>query len=69
MPTARHFRSVDQPTLQIQAGVSRMRRTVNAEEAAAKAGVKMVGPLFLLFACIMLLVMGPMILKLAQQSD
>src|SRR6185312_13047746 len=54
--------------LQIQAGVSRMRRTVNAEEAAAKAGVKMVGPLFLLFACIMLLVMGPMILKLAQQS-
>lgn len=55
--------------LQIQAGVSRMRRTVNAEEAAAKAGVKMVGPLFLLFACIMLLVMGPMILKLAQQAD
>lgn len=55
--------------LQIQAGVSRMRRTVNAEEAAAKAGVKMVGPLFLLFACIMLLVMGPMILKLAQQGD
>lgn len=55
--------------LQIQAGVSRMRRTVNAEEAAAKAGVKMVGPLFLLFACIMLLVMGPMILKLSQQTD
>jgi tight adherence protein C len=55
--------------LQIQAGVSRMRRTVNAEEAAAKASVKMVGPLFLLFACIMLLVMGPMILKLAQQGD
>jgi tight adherence protein C len=55
--------------LQIQAGVSRMRRTVNAEEAAAKAGVKMVGPLFLLFACIMLLVMGPMILKLSQQSE
>lgn len=55
--------------LQIQAGVSRMRRTVNAEEAAAKAGVKMVVPLFLLFACIMLLVMGPMILKLAQQAD
>jgi len=55
--------------LQIQAGVSRMRRTVRAEEAAAKASVKMVGPLFLLFACIMLLVMGPMVLKLSQQSD
>ncbi len=55
--------------LQIQAGVSRMRRTVRAEEEAAKASVKMVGPLFLLFACIMLLVMGPMVLKLSQQSD
>jgi tight adherence protein C len=50
--------------LQIQASVSRQRRTVAAEEAAAKAGVKMVGPLFLLFACIMLLVMSPMILTL-----
>ena len=55
--------------LQIQAGVSRMRRSVKAEEAAAKAGVQMVGPLFLLFFCIMILVMGPMILRLAQQAD
>jgi tight adherence protein C len=51
--------------LQIQAGVSRMRRSVRAEELAAKAGVAMVGPLFLLFGCIMLLVVAPMILKLA----
>ena len=50
--------------LLIQAGVSRMRRTVRAEEGAAKAGVKMIGPLFLLFACIMILVMGPMVLQL-----
>jgi tight adherence protein C len=55
--------------LQIQAGVSRLRRTVAAEESAAKAGVKMVGPLFFLFACIMLLVMGPMILQLSAQAD
>lgn len=55
--------------LQIQAGVSRMRRSVKAEEAAAKAGVQMVGPLFLLFFCIMLLVMGPMVLALAAQAD
>jgi tight adherence protein C len=55
--------------LQIQAGVSRMRRSVKAEEAAAKAGVQMVGPLFLLFFCIMLLVMGPMVLQLAAQAD
>lgn len=50
--------------LQIQAGVARMRRGVKAEEAAAKAAVKMLGPLFLLFACIMMLVMGPMLLTL-----
>lgn len=50
--------------LKVQAGVSRMRRSTRAEEAAAKAAVKMVGPLFLLFGCIMLMVMGPMILKL-----
>ena len=55
--------------LQIQAGVSRMRRSVKAEEAAAKAGVQMVGPLFLLFFCIMLLVMGPIVLQLAAQAD
>jgi tight adherence protein C len=41
-----------------------MRRSVKAEEAAAKAAVKMLGPLFLLFACIMMLVMGPMLLTL-----
>jgi tight adherence protein C len=52
--------------LQIQAGVSRLRRSVRAEELAAKAGVAMVGPLFLLFFCIMLLVMAPMIMKLSQ---
>jgi tight adherence protein C len=55
--------------LQIQAGVSRMRRTVAAEESAAKAGVKMVLPLFLLFGAIMLLVMGPMVLKLASTTE
>ena len=52
--------------LLVQAGVARMRRSVRAEEAAAKAAVKMVGPLFLLFACVMLLVLGPMILKLSE---
>lgn len=54
--------------LQIQAGVSRMRRSVRAEEAAAKAGVQMVGPLFLLFFCIMLLIMGPMLMRLSLEE-
>ena len=46
-----------------------MRRTVAAEESAAKAGVKMVLPLFLVFGAIMLLVVGPMVLKVASQTD
>ena len=55
--------------LQIQASVSRLRRSVKAEEMAAKAGVAMVAPLFLLFFCIMLLVIAPMILQLAAQAE
>lgn len=51
--------------LVIQAGVSRQNRTVNAEEAAARAGVAMVAPLLLLFLCIMILIISPMVLKLA----
>lgn len=51
--------------LQIQAGMSRMRRSVRAEQAAAKAGVQMIGPLALLLLCIIALILGPMFLKLA----
>ncbi|HYO97621.1 MAG TPA: type II secretion system F family protein [Polyangiaceae bacterium] len=50
--------------LQIQAEVSRQRRSVRAEEAASKASVKMLGPLVLLFAGILLLIVAPMILDL-----
>lgn len=50
--------------LQIQAEMLRRGRTANAEEAAAKAAVSMTGPLFLLFVAIMILIMGPMILKM-----
>jgi tight adherence protein C len=51
--------------LLVQAGVSRQRRTVAAEEAAARAGVAMVAPLFLLFLCVMILVLAPTVLQLA----
>lgn len=54
--------------LLIQADMSRMRRTVRAEDAAATAGVAMVAPMFLLFFCIMLLVMGPLVLKLTHSN-
>jgi tight adherence protein C len=42
-----------------------MRRTVAAEEGAARAGVMMIGPLMLIFACIMLIILGPFIVTSA----
>lgn len=54
--------------LQIQATSSRMRRSVRAEELAAKAGVAMVGPLVLVFATIMILIMGPMSMSMAAMN-
>jgi tight adherence protein C len=50
--------------LLIQATVSRTRRSVRAEELAAKAGVQMVGPLMLVFFCIMGLLMGPALMNI-----
>ena len=50
--------------LTIQATISRQRRSVRAEELAAKAGVKMVGPLMLVFFCVMGLILGPAIMQL-----
>ncbi len=54
--------------LQIQASMTRMRRGVRAEQMAAKAGVKMIGPLALLMLCIIALILGPMFLKLGEQT-
>ena len=51
--------------LTIQAGVSRQRRSVRAEEAAAKAGVAMVGPLMLVFFCVMGLILGPAMMNIS----
>ena len=52
--------------LSIQATVSRTRRSVRAEEMAAKAGVKLVGPLMLVFFCVMGLLLGPALMKINQ---
>lgn len=51
--------------LSIQAAVSRTRRSVRAEEMAAKAGVKLVGPLMLVFFCVMGLLLGPALMKIS----
>jgi tight adherence protein C len=53
--------------LSIQATVSRNRRSVRAEEMAAKAGVKMVGPLMLVFFCVMGLLLGPAMMKITSE--
>ncbi len=49
--------------LNIQATMLRMRRSVAAEESAARAGLYMMGPLMLIFACIMLIILGPFIVN------
>ncbi len=49
--------------LRIQAQVLRMQRSVAAEEAAARAGVLMMAPLFLLLCCILALMLGPFIIN------
>ncbi len=54
--------------LQIQGEISRRRRTELAEEAAAKASVKIILPLVLVFVAILILVAGPMVLRFSQMG-
>ena len=49
--------------LRIQARMLRMRRSVAAEEAAAKAAVMLMGPLMLIFCAIILILLGPFIIN------
>jgi tight adherence protein C len=49
--------------LRIQAGILRMRRSVLAEEAASRAGVKMMIPLVMLLGSILIILMGSMMVK------
>lgn len=51
--------------LQIQASTYRTRRSAKGEEAAAKASVQMIAPLFLVFVSVLLLIVGPMVVKLS----
>lgn len=50
--------------LLIQAGTSRTRRSVRAEELAAKAGVKMTGPLMLIFLAVLALIVAPAMMNI-----
>ena len=49
--------------LRIQANMLRMRRTVLAEESAARAAVMLMGPLMLIFCAIILVLLGPFIVN------
>lgn len=52
--------------LRIQAEVSRQRRSVRAEEVAAKASLSLLGPLVLVFVAVIALVAGPMVIRLME---
>jgi tight adherence protein C len=55
-------------TLRVQAQVLRTRRSVRAEELAAKAGAKMIIPMTLLIISILLMVGGPLLLKITSSG-
>ena len=52
--------------LLIQANTSRSRRSVRAEELAAKAGVKMTGPLMLIFLAVLALIIAPAMMNITE---
>ncbi|HEX3771481.1 MAG TPA: type II secretion system F family protein [Polyangiaceae bacterium] len=54
--------------LQVQARQSRQHRSVRAEEAAAKAGVALALPLILMFITILILIIGPVVLRVGQSA-
>jgi tight adherence protein C len=49
--------------LAIQAKMTRMQRSIRAEEAAARAGVLLIAPMVLLLCCILLLLLGPFVVS------
>ncbi len=51
--------------LRIQATVLRMKRSMRLEEHAAKAAVKLMGPLLLVFLTVLIVLLGPAVLKMA----
>jgi tight adherence protein C len=54
--------------LQVQAKMSRQHRSVRAEESAARAGVALALPLILMFVTILILIIGPIVLRVGQSA-
>jgi tight adherence protein C len=55
--------------LKTQASSSRAQRSAQAEEAASRAGAALLVPLMLLFACVLMLIVAPMILQVLPQLN
>jgi tight adherence protein C len=53
------------PILRIQADMLRIRRSQEAEKAAMEAAVKLLFPLLFIFISVMLILLGPMFLRLS----
>jgi tight adherence protein C len=51
--------------LKIQAASSRQRRSVMGEEAAAKAGIKLIAPALMVFAACIIIIAGPLFFEIA----
>ncbi len=49
--------------LQTQARMQRMRRSVAIEELASKAALQLLGPMMIIFVCIVVLLVGPVIIR------
>ena len=49
--------------LTIQAQTQRLRRSVAAEETASEAAIMLLGPMTLIFLCVIVLLLGPVVIR------
>jgi len=52
------------PVLAIQAQTQRLRRSIAAEEIASDAALMLIGPMTLIFLCVIVLLLGPVVVRL-----
>ena len=49
--------------LTIQAQTQRLRRSIAAEESASEAALMLLGPMTLIFLCVIVLLLGPVVVR------
>ena len=49
--------------LSIQAQTQRLKRSIDLEESAAKAALLLMGPMALIFLCVIVLLLGPVVVR------